>query len=430
MSGSVTCLKNILNRGEHISAFTVMKLNWKFSFTFLFYILTISVSNSQPLQSDYIKLNLTDPGRKIENSICFNITNSAYENIKTTTGQKVNIKATALVINGDTIEPEEIRTRGKSTLYMRRKSYNFSLRAEASFHHGETSETFKKFYVLSLSMDKNYSSNRLALEMMEASGLFNLFYSFCELQINGNSEGICMVIERPEDWAMKKKDSPLVIRRGFNNEIDKIKTGKKTDKEDTKKYRDNFRQIYRSMHKYEGEELYNNLAGWLDINTYMKWLAFNFFVRNGDYTDEVWFFVDPATEKFGIIPWDYDDLFASAPHERNLESIRALGGKLFFSTEDLLDKKIVNDPYLYRIYLAQFKELMEQLSPDVLKRVFENTYAELHPYYSNYKIISNSKYDLRGETNLSEMESNLQSLYEQLVTHREVYLKYLEDNIF
>jgi len=162
----------------------------------------------------------------------------------------------------------------------------------------------------------------------------------------------------------------------------------------------------------------------------MNWLAFNFFVRNGDYTDEVYFFVDPATEKFGIIPWDYDDLFASAPHERNLESIKALGGKLFFSTEDLLDKKIVNDPYLYGIYLVHFKELLDKLSPDVLKCVFENTYAELHPYYSNYKIISNSKYDLRGETSLSELESNLQALYEQLVTHREVYLKYFEDNVF
>jgi spore coat protein H len=403
-----------------------MNLNLKFVFSvLLFSPLVISNSNSQPVQSNDDKLNLTDLGRKIENSISFNITNSNYENIKATTGQKISVKATALIINGDTLDPEEINTRGQSTLYFRRKSYSFSLKSEASFRHGERTESFKKFFVLSLSMDKNYSSNRLAFEMMESSQFFDLFYSFCELRINGQSEGICMVIERPEDWAMKKKDSPLLIRRGYNNNIDKIKTGKKTDRDEDKKYKSYFRQIYRSLNKYEGEELYKTLSNWLDMDVYMKWLAFNFFVRNGDYTDEVYFFVDPGTNKFSIIPWDYDDLFSAAPHEGNVESRKLLGDKLFFSTEDLLDKKIVTDPYLYKIYLIQFGELMNQLSTDVLKRVFENTYAELYPYYSNNEIISKSRYDLYKDANLINLKSDMLSLYLHLIIYRDIYLKYL-----
>ena len=35
-----------------------------------------------------------------------------------------------------------------------------------------------------------------------------------------------MVIERPEDWAMKKKNSPLIIRRGYNHTIDKMEYSK------------------------------------------------------------------------------------------------------------------------------------------------------------------------------------------------------------
>lgn len=157
----------------------------------------------------------------------------------------------------------------------------------------------------------------------------------------------------------------------------------------------------------------------------MKWLAFNFFVRNGDYTDEVYFFVDPGTNKFSIIPWDYDDLFSAAPHEGNVESRKLLGDKLFFSTEDLLDKKIVTDPYLYKIYLIQFGELMNQLTTDVLKRVFENMYAELYPYYSNNEIISKSRYDLYKDANLINLKSDMLSLYKQLIIHRDFYLKYL-----
>ncbi len=406
-----------------------MNLNLKIVFSLqLFSIVIILNSNGQTAQLNDDKLNLTDLGREIENSVSFNLTNLNYEQIKATSGQKVSVKAITLIINGDTLEPTEIKTRGKSTLYFRRKSYSFSLKSEASFRHGKRVESFKKFYVVSLSMDKHYSSNRLAFGMMEAAKLFDLFYSYCELRINGNSEGICMIIERPEDWAMKKKGSPVIIRRGYNNSIDKIKTDKKTESEKAKKYKSYFRQIYRSLNKYEGEELYKTLSNWLDMNLYMKWLAFNFFVRDGDYTDEVYFFVDPLSDKFSIIPWDYDDLFSIAPHEGNVENRKILVDKLFFSTEDLLDKKIVTDPYLYKIYLIQLGELMQQLSPGVIKSVFENTYAELYPYYSNNEIISQSKYDRYKDSDLLTLKSDMLVLYEQLIFYRNIYLKYLEEN--
>jgi spore coat protein H len=169
------------------------------------------------------------------------------------------------------------------------------------------------------------------------------------------------------------------------------------------------------------------LSKWLDIDSYLKWLAFNFLVRNGDYTDEVYFFVDTGTDKFNIIPWDYDDLFAKSPHEGNIDSRRLLGDKLFFSTEDLLDKKIVTDPYLYENYLIQFRKLLEQLSEDVLKRIFENIYAELFPYYSNDEIISKSTYDRYRNTNLIMLKSYMLSLYEQLIKYREIYLRDIQD---
>lgn len=390
----------------------------------LFTIVSISNSIGQAEQSND-KLNLTDQGRKIENSVSFNLTNSDYKHIQATSGQKVSVKATTLVINWDTLEPTEIKTRGKSTLYFRRKSYSFTLKSEASFRHGERVDSFKKFYILSLSMDKHYSSNRLAFSMMEAAKIFDLFYSYSELRINGKSEGICMIIERPEDWAMKKMDSPVIIRRGYNNSIDKIKAGKNTESDKSKKYRSYFRQIYSSLNKYEGEELYKTLSNWLDMNLYMKWLAFNFFVRDGDYTDEVFFFIDPLSDKFSIIPWDYDDLFLIAPHEGNAENRKILSDKLFFSTEDLLDKKIVTDPFLYKIYLIQFGELMQQLSPGVIKSIFESTYGELYPYYSNSEIISQSKYDRYKNSDLPALKRDMQALYEQLLFYRNIYLKYL-----
>lgn len=383
-----------------------------------FFLPAISGSYGQAIQKDFEPLTLTDRGNKIQNTICLNISGYDFEKICAVTGEEVGINPKLLIINSDTLAAEEISTRGQTTLYYRRKSYSFDLKSEASFDHGTKTRKLKKFFLLGLTMDRNYANNYLAFEMMERSKLFHLFYVFGELRINGKSEGICLIVERPGDWALKKKDSPLLIRRGYNSSIDKLKEDNKADKEIIKKYRTNFREIYRSLDKYEGEELYRTISAWLDTDVYMKWLAFNYFIRNGDYTDEVYFFVDPGTGKFNVIPWDYDDVFSAAPHEGYEESRKITGDKLFFSAEDLLDKKIVTDPYLYKMYLVQFEQLLHELSPDVLKQIFEKTYAELYPYYSNDEIISQSKYDRHKNVNLEDLKSYLSAFYIHLIYSR------------
>ena len=416
--------------GESYSNSTVMNLNLKLFFSVsLFSTILISNSICQLVQTSDDTLKLNDSERGIENSISFNTIYSNYEKVHAITGEKISVKATMLIINGDTLDPVAISTRGQSSLSFRRKSFTFDLKAKASFRHGDRTESFKKFYLISLSMDRNYSSNRLAFEMMEDIRLFPLFYSFCELRINGQSEGIYMIVERPEDWAMKMKKSPLLIRRGYNHAIDKIKTSIAVTGEEAKQDRENFNLIYKSLNKYNGEELYKILSDLLDMDTYLKWIAFNFFVKNGDYTDEVFFYVDKSINKFNIIPWDYDDLFAAAPHEGNILNKKLRADKMFFSTEDLLDKKIVSDPYLYRQYLLQLRELLSQLSSDVLKRDFENTYAELYPYYSNKEIISKSDYDLYAGATLPKLREELSTLYIKLSIYRDVYLKDIDSRI-
>lgn len=407
-----------------------MRFDLKYGFFILLFSLVINPfchCQTEGLTVDTLKL--VDSEREIENRISFSTSRLNFENIKAITGQKVAVETGILIINGDTLEPEEISTRGQSTLYFIRKSFSFSLKSEAVFSHGKKRESLKKFNLISLSMDMGYCCNRLAFEMMEELKLFGLFYSFSELRINGESEGLYMVIERPEDWAIKKKDSPFLINRGYDNRIDKFRTGKKADNEEIRTYKGYFTDIYKSVKKYDGEEFYNILSEMLNTEEYMKWLAFNFFVRNGDYTDEVYFYIDPVTKKYNIIPWDYDDLFSTFPHEGNTASRKDLGDKLFFSMEDALDRKIVNDPFLYNKYLIQLREVLNQLTGEKLKKIFEKTYAELFPYYSNNEIISQSQYDLHKNATLVQLRKDLTIIYFQLVAYRKIYLNYLEDKI-
>jgi len=377
-------------------------------------------------QSNELLLNFSDPHSSIENSINMELSNKQYQLIESVSGKKININPKNLIINGDTITPKEINTRGNTSLYYKRKSYNFKLKSDAVFFHKAEKEPLRKFIVLSLSMDRYYTHNRLAFEMMKSVGLFDLFYTFSDLRINGKSEGINMVIERPEEWAMIKKNSPLVLRRGYNHAIEKIKTDKKSEKSEIKLYRNSFNQIYRLLNKYEGEELYNQLTQWLDMDNYLKWIAFNYFVHNGDYSDEVFFYVDAKTGKFKIIPWDYDDIFAINPHEGADKNKKAIGNKMIFSSEDLLDVKIANDPYLYSVYLKTLKELLNNITVDVLRTAFENTYSELYPYYNNKEIIINSQYDSHKNANIEALKSDLNTLFLSLNGLRDSYLQSME----
>lgn len=370
-------------------------------------------------------LKFKSSGDTIQNTINIQISSANYEKIKKIDGEKKSIKNPLVKTNGTNISAKEIHTRGNTTLHFRRKSFSISLDDKASLYCGSREEQMKKFYAISLSMDRNYIRNRLAFGMMEEIGLFKLFYAYAELKINDQSEGIYMILERPQDWAMKKKNSPLVIRRGYNQRIDKIKTGKKIEKPEAKNYKNYYRQIYKSLNKYEGQALYDTLSQWLDLELYMKWLAFNYFVKNGDYTDEVYFCIDPAVDKFKFIPWDYDDIFAIAPHEGKAIKKNIIGDKFIFSSEDKLDQKIANDPYLYRVYISIFQKTITLLSDEALKNIFESTYAELSPYIQKAEILQMAKYDLYKNVSLRSIEDELENLFELLIQTRNTYLNYL-----
>lgn len=399
------------------------------SLVFLLQALFVTASYSQGSGEDDGTMDLEDYGLAIENRIDLALSETQYTRLHSTEGTKINIRPRSLVINGDTLEAEKIHTRGKSTLLFRRKSLNVKLMSKASFSHIDNNRSFKKFLLLNLSMDRYYCKNRIAFEMMEMLDLFDLYYAFCDMRINGKSEGVFMIIERPEDWAFKVKNAPFLLRRGSDQKIEEIKADDKIDRAERNKYVGYYREIYRSLNKYEGEALYEALQEYLDLEFYMKWLAFNYLVRNGDYADEVFFYIDPEVKKFRIIPWDYDDIFAPTPHEGIEQRERAIGDKLIFSSEDLLDIKIATDPYLYEIYLQNMKAVVEILSPNRMTQVIEKTYAELYPFYSDEEIISNVQYDDFTDASLDNLESYLSKINLLLLGSWNSCLEYEKNNI-
>ena len=373
------------------------------------------------------ELKLLQTGKNIENKIDIFVSNNGYNSIKTVDGKKYKLKKADLTINGRKCEVEDLHTHGNTTLYLRRKSFNFHLENSAHISLESEHVKLKKFDAISLSMDKLYMRNRIAFELMEKLKLFHLTYAYADLCINGFHEGIYMIIEHPKEWAFKKKQSPFVIRRGYRHEISKQYVLNSLEKSKAVAYKNRYKEIYKSIRTVSGEDLYNKLSSIMDVEMYFRWLAFNFFIKNTDYTDEVFFYISQKDDRYKIIPWDYDDIFGVAPHEGSEERYKKIGDKLLFSSEDLLDQTIANDRFLYAKYLKQLKHVLLVLDKDVLASAFQRTYSELYPYYVEDDIISMSRHDAYKDADLASLEIEMKLIYQHLVDTRTVYLNDLED---
>jgi len=264
------------------------------------------------------------------------------------------------------------------------------------------------FYLVSLSMDRNYYHNRLSFDLLKTLGLFHLQYAYSEVKINSGSQGIYLILQRPQDWALKDQGSPYIVRRGREHLVDRERFEKDLSKESKKKYHERFLSIYKMINQYSGEELHTKLNEVMHLDDYMRWLAFNYLIKCGDYSDELYFYVDSQSQRFRIVPWDYDDIFRVHPHEGIKERNLKLGPEsLIFSSEDKLDVKIANDPYLYSQYMKHFSSVMEELSRERIEKVLVNIYNDLSPLYESKPILEAVSKDgyqtspkiLRGELN-------------------------------
>lgn len=196
------------------------------------------------------------------------------------------------------------------------------------------------------------------------------------------------------------------------------------------KYEEAFLAIYNELMQKEGQVFYKELSEVLEVEQYFTWMAFNFLIGNRDYTNEVFFFNKASGDsiKFGIIPWDYDDIFLDNPHEGYIIRFLNFGDKLAFSSEDALDYKLITNEYTYTKYLQTLADVVEEISVSVLKDVFELTYQELYPYYCKKDILKMSKVDKYGKTNLSSLELEMQNTYKWLVKKERQLQNYYRNN--
>lgn len=346
---------------------------------------------------------------------------------RTMTGQvrtKFSLHEPKMTIAGHQVKVEDIHLRGSSSMLFRRKSLSVSLDAPFSFG-GE--KKMKKFYLISMCMDRSYYENVFAFRCLELLNISHLYYQYAEVWINDHPEGVYLIVQRPNDYALKDMGSPYVVRRGAHDRIDGEKSSDEISDAQANLYQEAYQRIPLMAKEAHGKNLYEAWTKVLDVDTYLRLLAFFYWVRNGDYADELYFYLSPDEDlpRFHLLPWDFDDIFAIEPHEGAEEKMNLIGGKMLFSGEAELDRIIALDPYLYEAYLRALKQVMEEINEKDLQVIFQDIYRELYPYYSKPEVIEMSKYDQSRQTDLERLKEDMNNSYQQLIERKEETLRKL-----
>jgi spore coat protein H len=282
--------------------------------------------------------------------------------------------------------------------------------------------------------DYTYIENRLSHILLSKIDLWPLHSFYTEVVFNRkHHQGLYLFVEDPEEYAIYQKDAEVIMRRYYENVISDIELHSSIDQNLENDYIKDFTQIYTIITQYQGEQLYNKLAHKLNITNYMRKMALDYIIKNGDYTDEIYFYGSTKNDTiyYEIIPWDYDDIFAEQAHEigraifvgkkfgerqyNNKEELEeAINGRLVFSIEDDIDYIITNDDYLYSKYLNELQYVLSVIDEHTIKSAFSQVKSELDEFYKNDEIIAQSVYD-EQETNNSLYESNFEQKQSYLI---------------
>jgi spore coat protein H len=335
--------------------------------------------------------------------------------------------------NDSTPVEAAIHTRGQHCLRAPRSCYALKLDKKVVIESEFESESLKgkKFNLISMWQDEGYISSKIGYTFFSKLNLFHTAHQFTELSVNGESQGLYLIVEKPQQVLKKRFKAPFVMRRGYLNRI-KVKYHSSKAPYRQKDYRRAYKSMYRGLSRYSGAELYAFLKQRMNIDNYLMWLAANTFLQNGDYADEVFFYARPGKPiYFDIMVWDMDDLF-KPPHRSPLNNWwifhrRLLRRSLLYSMEDRLDRAIAKDSFLYNKFRQKLKFLLNEVATELfIKNLFQTVDRAIAPYLTEQNLSLSKLDDREGSYTKEYIESLLVQRQAELINNRVKLLNRLD----
>lgn len=301
--------------------------------------------------------------------------------------------------------PISLSTRGMTSLSkFSRKNFNIhSLKNEI----GESekidigSVEGRKLILSASPEDVLGTKNMLTYKILKNTGVHALSPKYAEVVINRESQGLYFVSRAAQDEILKSKlgedtQAEIVLRRRYSDKIElKGKKDSLTNLQ-AQEYIKTLRTIHKTASKLKGEALFAYLEKNLNVEAYMRWIVVNSILKNGDSSDEVFFFgkkLADGSMYFDILPWDEDDTFSKSMHQSSLmispNYKRAGVAKrtMIFNFESRIDKAVAKDPVMLKKFFAVVSQVISELkTSNAVQTSVDQVIAELTPYLEDADI--------------------------------------------
>jgi spore coat protein H len=391
-----------------------------------------------------VDYEVTDPEKEVFN---FVVTDSQREYINASRGEqyKVTDPMPELRLAGITYTIDRFEIRGENTLNFTRKGFSVNMDRKISLLNPDEKieRKYEEFKLLAMVYDYTYIENSTAVGLFREVDLWPVYSFFTEVRLDGYTQGLYHFIEDPVEYFIEQKNASFVVRRGYDHVV-KAYYINPVNQKNTNEYINRLDKIYSNLPRYSGRQMYDTLSAYIDLEQYFTKLCMDMLVKNGDYSDEVFFYskIKDDREVLGVFPWDYDDIFADQPHEIgrdwapgtifghreywSMDDIIAdVGSKLLYSIEDDLDYKIAKDSFLYQQYLKTLRSVIEKIDLAAIDKVFDYTFNHIGPFYANDSIVAQSRYDV-DKTSYDLFLTNLEEKRQMMKDRRNWILQELD----
>lgn len=278
--------------------------------------------------------------------------------------------------------------RGQTSLDCARKSYTVNLKGDHG-RHLLTGSATDEFYLLSMCKDDRYFQQYLANLLARPLGLFPLQFSLVELFIEGETRGVYLLLEKSKEALLEDHSRVYaVIRRRFDpgespSELKYPSTGTIDGPAGAAYF-----ALAKAGGDFAGEALLAEMNRRMDFDQFLRILAFQTLMGNGDYVDEMIFYSTEAVrngeklEWFQVMAWDMDDLFSACHHsgKHAMEDPH----EILYCAEGNIEKAVMIDPAVYARFVWLLEELMnERITADVVDSGLDQTAAALLPFFDD-----------------------------------------------
>lgn len=244
--------------------------------------------------------------------------------------------------------PATLKTRGASSL-RRGDRLNFSITMLRPVMITPDIE-MDRFYLVNLIADPHQFKLQFAYGLLTDLGLFFPLHEYASVLVNGEPQGMFMLVERPRDAIRRvNKGTVSVFRRG-RPEIFRRQWSKSIPF--ATQNIDGLQRVVR-----EGaEDTVAALEEVIDLKAYLTWMAVNSILKNDDTDDELFLFEvrkdRHKPQPLRLMAWDYDEIYQEHPAEHKYTD-----PLLFATWPTQLDLLIRKDPALYE----RFRKSMQRL---------------------------------------------------------------------